>query len=74
MAIDLIRGGRTPSRGFKATKSSNCYLKSLIKVHLERLSFTPSWAEEPNPNSIKLYIKDSINPDSIDTQSHCPES
>lgn len=32
MGIDLIRGGRIASRGFRATKSSNSYLKSLIKV------------------------------------------
>lgn len=34
MAIDLIRGGRIPNRGFKPTKSSNAYLKTLIKVTL----------------------------------------
>ena len=34
MGIDLIRGGRTPNRGFRKTKSSNQYLKTLIKVHL----------------------------------------
>lgn len=34
MAIDLIRGGRIPNRGFKPTKSSNSYLKTLIKVTL----------------------------------------
>lgn len=32
MAIDLIRGGRIPNRGFKPTKSTNNYLKTLIKV------------------------------------------
>ena len=32
MGIDLIRGGRIPNRGFKKTKSSNAYMKSLIKV------------------------------------------
>jgi len=32
MAIDLIRGGRIPNRGFKETKSTNTYLKTLIKV------------------------------------------
>lgn len=32
MAIDLIRGGRIPNRGFKPTKSTNAYLKTLIKV------------------------------------------
>lgn len=33
MAIDLIRGGRTANRGLRTTKSTNCYLKTLIKVH-----------------------------------------
>lgn len=32
MGIDLIRGGRIANRGFRVTKSSNSYLKSLIKV------------------------------------------
>jgi len=32
MGIDLIRGGRIANRGFRATKSTNNYLKSLIKV------------------------------------------
>lgn len=32
MGIDLIRGGRIANRGFRATKSSNSYLKSLIRV------------------------------------------
>lgn len=32
MGIDLIRGGRIPNRGRRATKSSNTYLKTLIKV------------------------------------------
>lgn len=35
MAIDLLRGGRTANRGFKATKTTNSYLKTLIKVHLK---------------------------------------
>jgi len=33
MAIDLIRGGRIPNRGFKETKSTNSYLKTLIKLY-----------------------------------------
>ena len=33
MAIDLIRGGRTANRGFKPTKSTNTYLKTLIKLY-----------------------------------------
>ena len=32
MGIDLIRGGRIPSRGLRKTKTTNQYLKSLIKV------------------------------------------
>ena len=35
MGIDLLRGGRTPNRGFRQTKSSNQYLKTLIKVRNE---------------------------------------
>ena len=34
MGIDLIRGGRIANRGFRATKSTNNYLKSLIKVQI----------------------------------------
>ena len=34
MGIDLIRGGRIANRGIRKTKSSNSYLKSLIKVYL----------------------------------------
>jgi hypothetical protein len=32
MGIDLIRGGRIPNRGIRKTKTSNLYLKSLIRV------------------------------------------
>ena len=32
MAIDLIRGGRIANRGIRKTKSSNTYIKTLIKV------------------------------------------
>jgi len=35
MGIDLIRGGRIANRGFRTTKSTNNYLKSLIKVALK---------------------------------------
>lgn len=67
MAIDLIRGGRIPNRGFKPTKSSNTYLKTLIKVSsIDKLSFMHSWAEELLPDLIKLSISDLINLDSID--------
>ena len=34
MGIDLIRGGRIPNRGRRETRTSNGYLKTLIKVHL----------------------------------------
>ena len=61
MAIDLIRGGRNTNRGFKKTKSSNAYLKTLIKVKLYSFSFMPSCQEEPTPNSITQSIRDSIN-------------
>jgi len=65
MGIDLIRGGRIANRGFRTTKSTNNYLKSLIKVTTHLLSSTPSYQEELMPNSTKLYTKDSINLDSI---------
>lgn len=74
MAIDLLRGGRTANRGFKATKTTNSYLKTLIKVHLKLFSFILSWIEELSLNSIKLSIKDLTNQDSIDILSHCQES
>jgi hypothetical protein len=32
MGIDLIRGGRIANRGLRKTKSTNLYLKSLIRV------------------------------------------
>lgn len=53
MGIDLIRGGRIANRGFRTTKSSNSYLKSLINVHPPTLSSTPSSKEELMPSSIK---------------------
>lgn len=33
MAIDLIRGGRIANRGIRKTKSSNAYIKTLIKLY-----------------------------------------
>ncbi len=33
MGIDLIRGGRTPNRGIRTTKTTNAYIKTLIKVY-----------------------------------------
>ena len=58
MGIDLIRGGRIANRGFRTTKSSNNYLKSLIKVHQLLFSSTHSLREELILSSIKLFIKD----------------
>lgn len=33
MGIDLIRGGRIASRGVRATKTTNTYIKTLIKLY-----------------------------------------
>ena len=33
MGIDLIRGGRIANRGFRKTKTSNSYIKTLIKLY-----------------------------------------
>lgn len=38
MAIDLIKRGRIPNRSFRSTKSSNTYLKTLIKVFIQLIS------------------------------------
>ena len=74
MAIDLIRGGRIANRGIRTTKSSNAYLKTLIKVpSIIILSSTPSWTGEPTPSSIKPSIRDSTNRGLIDTPSPSPE-
>jgi hypothetical protein len=32
MGIDLLRGGRTANRGVRQTKTTNTYIKTLIKV------------------------------------------
>lgn len=69
MGIDLIKGGRIANRGFRKTKSSNSYLKSLINVTIPLVSSTPSSPEEQMLNSIKSFTKDSTNPDSIDIPS-----
>ena len=66
MGIDLIRGGRIPNRGFKKTKSTNQYLKTLIKVSILSFSFIHSFPEEHNQGSTQQSIKDSTNQDSID--------
>lgn len=34
MGIDLIRGGRIKNRGARDTKTSNAYIKTLIKVQM----------------------------------------
>ena len=48
MGIDLIRGGRTVNRSFRQTKTTNAYIKTLIKVCLYHdFSCTPSLPEEP---------------------------
>jgi len=73
MGIDLIRGGRIANRGFRKTKSSNAYLKTLIKVVSFQLSYTVFLLEELMPNSIRLSIKDSINQGLTDTQSQSQE-
>ena len=72
MAIDLIRGGRIANRGFKATKTSNAYLKTLIKVQTILCSSMPSSAVEPNPSSTPSFTRDSTSPDSTDTPSQSP--
>lgn len=74
MGIDLIRGGRIANRGFRTTKSSNNYLKSLIKVHIPSRSFTLSCKEELIPNLIKLFIRDSTSQDLTDILFQSPES
>jgi large subunit ribosomal protein L18e len=33
MAIDLIRGGRIANRGIRKTKTTNSYIKTLIKLY-----------------------------------------
>lgn len=74
MGIDLIRGGRIPNRGARVTKSSNTYLKTLIKVFVVILSSTHSWREEPNPNLTKPSTNDWTSPDLIAILFRCPES
>lgn len=75
MAIDLIRGGRIANRGIRKTKTSNGYIKTLIKVFYSFiLSFIHSYPEELNPDSIQQSIKDLINQDLIDIQFLSQES
>ena len=61
MGIDLIRGGRIANRGNRKTKSSNSYLRSLIKVTIHSFRFILTCPERQTTNSIKSSIKDSIN-------------
>jgi len=69
MGIDLIRGGRIANRGFRTTKSSNSYLKSLIHVIPPSFSSIHSSREELTLNSIKLCTNVSTSPDLIVTPS-----
>lgn len=61
MGIDLIRGGRIANRGFRTTKSSNSYLKTLIRVPHLSFSSTPSSPEEPNLSSTRSSTSDSTS-------------
>ena len=74
MGIDLIRGGRIPNRGRRDTKSSNTYLKTLIKVHLIKCSFIHSYREELILNLTQQSTKDSINQGLIVILFLCQES
>lgn len=74
MGIDLIRGGRIANRGFRTTKSSNSYLKTLIRVPHSSRSSTPSSPEEPSPSSMRSSTSDSTSPGSTATPSPFPES
>ena len=74
MGIDLIRGGRIASRGFRTTKSSNSYLKTLIRVPHSSCSSTPSSPEEPSPSSMRSSTSDSTSLGSTATPSPSPES
>ena len=74
MGIDLIRGGRIANRGARKTKSSNSYLKGLIRVPVVLVSSIPSFPAEPMPSSTKSSTRGSTSHDSIDTPSPSPES
>lgn len=69
MGIDLIRGGRIANRGFRTTKSSNSYLKSLIKVPFSSFSSTPSSPAGLKASSTRSSIRDLTSPVSTDTPS-----
>lgn len=72
MGIDLIRGGRIPNRGVHKTKSTNPYLKSLIRVHPLLPSFTPSSREGPIADSTRSSTSVSTRPDSTVTPFRSP--
>ncbi len=55
MGIDLDKGGRGKSRSEKKTKTTDVYLKLLIKVLIFKLSFIHFWQEELIANLIKSY-------------------
>ncbi len=69
MGIDLIRGGRIANRGFRTTKSSNSYLKSLINVLYRLCSSTHSCPGEPTRNLTRSSTNVLTSPDSIVTPS-----
>jgi hypothetical protein len=74
MGIDLLRGGRTANRNRRETKSSNAYLRLLIKVNSVSFSYMLSSPEEQIAHSTKLSLEDSTNQDSIDIQFPSQES
>lgn len=74
MGIDLIRGGRIANRGFRTTKSTNSYLKSLINVRKHIRSFTLSCNAGLMLSSIKLFTRDLISLDLIVIPFRSPES
>ncbi len=69
MGIDLKQGGRGVNKSKKDSRSSNVYLRLLIKVRYFICSFTPFWPEELKLNSTKWCLKDSINLECKDTLS-----
>ena len=72
MGIDLIRGGRIANRGARKTKSSNSYLKGLIRVPVVLVSSIPSFPAGLMPSSTKSSTRGSTSQDSIDTPSPSP--
>ena len=66
MGIDLDKGGRGKSRNSRNTRTTDVYLKLLIKVFFINFSFILSYQEELKVNSTKLYLKDFKNQESKD--------